>query len=317
MQASKLFVGVDVAKAELVTATHETGVGCVLPNRVSAIDGWLHTLPAGTVIAMESTGSYHRLLAQRAYAAGLTVYVLNARDVYFYAKALGARSKTDRVDARLIARYVAEHHLRLHAWQPGVGSHALVQELMLRRTAVVAKRTALRQTLRGCSELGPALAQLDKSFDALLQALDAQVQALIDADATLSAGQARLRTITGFGPQASALLAALLARMGFANADALVAYSGMDPRANDSGAKCGKRRLSKRGLPALRRQMYLAAFAASHSKALAPLYQATRARGFSTTESLVILARKLLRVAFAVWKTATPFDPRKMVPQHA
>jgi transposase len=131
-------------------------------------------------------------------------------------------------------------------------------------------------------------------------------------DAHMAQGCQRLRTVTGIGPQTAALLAALLARLSFANADALVAYSGLDPRANDSGSRQGRRRLSKKGSPLLRRQMYLAGFAASHSKALKPMYQAIRAKGRSTTEALVILGRKLLRVAFAVWHSGEPFDPARL-----
>jgi hypothetical protein len=55
--------------------------------------------------------------------------------------------------------------------------------------------------------------------------------------------------------------------------------------------------------------MYMAAMSASHSKVFGPLYQQLRGRGFKTTEALVILARKLLRVAYAVWRTAQPFEP--------
>ena len=63
--------------------------------------------------------------------------------------------------------------------------------------------------------------------------------------------------------------------------------------------------------------MYLAAFAASHSKALKPVYAHIRAKGFSTTESLVILARKLLRVAFAIWRGQTAFNPEQLLPKVA
>jgi transposase len=107
-----------------------------------------------------------------------------------------------------------------------------------------------------------------------LESMDTQVQELdMPVMHRLAQGCQRLRTITGIGPQTSALLATLLSRLEFANADALVAYSGLDPRPNDSGAKHGRRRLSKKGPPLLRRQIYLAGFAASRSKALRPLYR--------------------------------------------
>lgn len=92
-----------------------------------------------------------------------------------------------------------------------------------------------------------------------------------------------------------------------------MAFTGLDPRACDSGEHRGKRRLSKRGPAWLRRQAYLAAFAASHSKLLKPLYESIKAKGFAPTQALVILARKLLRVAWAVWKSGMPFDPARLV----
>ena len=67
---------------------------------------------------MEATGCYHELLATLAQRLGLVVYVLNPKDVFHYAKGTGQRGKTDRVDAALIARYVAKEHTELHAWRP-------------------------------------------------------------------------------------------------------------------------------------------------------------------------------------------------------
>lgn len=315
MQDSTLCIGVDVSKAELVIAMGSHRRSCSVANDAASIANWLRELPADALIAMESTGRYHGLLANLASQAGFKVFVLNARDVFFYARALGTRAKTDGVDAGVIARYLSEHHARLHPWQPGNSLQQRLQDLLTRRAQVVMHRSALRQVFTDVSTHGIQAVQLQEAFDALLRSIDDQVQALIASDAQMAQGCQRLRTITGIGPQTSALLATLLSRFEFANADALVAYSGLDPRPNDSGTKHGRRRLSKKGPPLLRRQMFLAGFAASHSKALKPLYQSIRAKGFATTEALVILGRKLLRVAFAVWKGTEVFDPTRLVPK--
>ena len=317
MQEPTLFIGVDVSKAELVIAMEPERRALSIANDTASITNWLREVPAHALIAMESTGRYHGLLALLASQAGLKVYVLNARDVFFYARALGTRAKTDGVDAGVIARYLAEHHARLHPWQPGSALQQRLQELLERRAQVARHRSALRQVFTGVETQGIETAGLHAAFDALLQSIDKHVAALIASDAQIARGCKRLRTITGIGPQTSALLGALLSRFEFANADALVAYSGLDPRPNDSGTKRGRRRLSKKGPPLLRRQMYLAGFAASHSKALKPLYQSIRAKGFATTEALVILGRKLLRVAFAVWKGDAVFDPARLMPNPA
>lgn len=317
MQETTLFIGVDVSKAELVIATGPERRARCVANDAASIANWLQEIPAHALIAMESTGRYHGLLAHLASQAGLTVYVLNARDVFFYAHALGTRAKTDGVDAGVIARYLIEHHTRLHPWRPGSSVQQRLQELFTRRAQVVMHRSALRQVFTGVATPGIETTALHAAFDALLQSMDGRVAALIASDVRLAQGCERLRTITGIGPQTSALLATLLSRFDFANADALVADSGLDPRPNDSGTKRGRRRLSKKGPPLLRRQMYLAGFAASHSKALKPLYQSIRAKGFTTTEAFVILGRKLLRVAFSLWKGNEVFDPTRLAPQPA
>lgn len=315
MQEVHVFIGVDVAKTELVIAT-AAQAGChSIANEASAISAWLRELPDNAMLAMESTGRYHQLLATLAHAAGHTVFVLNARDVYFYARALGARAKTDRLDAHLIARYLGQQHERLHPWQASCPLLTQVYTLLGQRWTAVTKRTALHQSLRGCdAAIGDEVQSLEAAFDSLLKAIDTRITALIEEDARLSAQRALLQSIVGVGPQSSALLASVLAQVDFVSADALVAYSGLDPRACDSGRSRGRRRLSKRGQPAIRRQMYLAAMSACHTKTFAATYKALRERGLKTTEALVVLARKLLRIAFAVWRSGKPFEPQRYAP---
>jgi len=309
MQASDFVVGVDVAQKELVVARYPAdGQSEHIANAAAAIGQWLQTLPEGCIVAMEATGPYHRLLAELAHAAGMCVYVLNARDVYFYARAISARGKTDRLDAGVIARYVAEQRDRLHRWQPAPGVARTLQELLGRRLMLTKQLVALRLSLHDVPALRTAALRLEQEYRHAFETIDQELERLVDSEPVLRQGVQRLRTITGVGAQASIRLGALFSRIDFDNADALVAYSGLDPRARDSGLRQGTRHLSKRGPAPLRRQMYLVAFAACHSKALGPIYAQLRARGFATTQALVILARKLLRVAWAVWRSGKDFD---------
>ena len=305
----------DVAKDSLACSVE--GRRHELANTESAITSWLRSLPASSVIAMEGTGRYHQLLAALSQAAGMQVYVLNAKDVYFYAKALGTRGKSDMSDAQVIARYVAEHRQRLHAWTPGTQAQQQLQELVRRRNGITGHRASLRQMLSTVASLKAGWQLLEAQFDHLLANLDQQIQILIDGDEDMKQASTVLQTITGIKLVGSALLISLLGRIPFANVNALIAYSGLDPRANDSGNKRGTRVLSKKGPPELRRQMYLAAFSATRSKAFKPVYQALLAKGFKCTEAFVILARKLLRIAWAVWNSRKPFNPVLANPQMA
>ena len=317
MQQDRVFVGVDVAKASLSWSIHGSAGRHELKNEESAITAWLSRLPPGAVIAVESTGKYHRAVVRLAHESGRPAYVLNARDVFFFARALGVRAKTDRTDAQLIARYLAQHHEELKPWTPGSPLQERVQALLRCRAAVSAKRSSVKQALKEVDGLDEVIRALESRFDALLDEIDAQVTRELERDASLVQSRTLLRTITGVGPQASALFTGLLSRVPFANANALVAYTGLDPRPNDSGNKLGRRRITKKGHPELRRQLYLCAFAASHSKALGPLYRSIKAKGFKPTEALVILARKILRIVWAVWNSGKPFDPERFLPMEA
>lgn len=307
MQSISMIHGVDVAKDELfVQCVDQTPVR--LGNNAGEIRCWLRKLPRGSIVAMESTGKYHQLFARLAHAAGMQVYVLNARRLYFYARGLEVRAKTDRVDAGVIARYVAEHGHKLHPWQPASDTHARLDELIRRRAVAVVKRESIRQSLGDCKDLRQEVRQLDRALAAFVHSVDRKIDELLKADDKLRSARTLIDSVIGFGPVGSAALAVLLERVPFASSDALVAYSGYDPRPHDSGRKRGKRKLTKAGPGYLRKQWFMVGFSAARAKALQPMYQALLARGLATTEAVVVLGRKLLRAAYGVWKTQRPFD---------
>jgi transposase len=85
---------------------------------------------------MESTGTYHELLAELAHKLGFVVYVLNPKDTRHYAKAMGLRGKTDRVDAELIARLIAHEHHKLRPWIAPTSEQRQIDRLLKRRAKV-------------------------------------------------------------------------------------------------------------------------------------------------------------------------------------
>ena len=88
-----------------------------------------------------------------------------------------------------------------------------------------------------------------------------------------------------------------------------MAATGLEPRPDDSGKKQGQRRLSKCGLALGRALLFNCARAGARMKVWRPYYQAQIAKGLSNTAATVILARKMVRVAFAVYKNNRPFNP--------
>ncbi|WP_139271738.1 transposase, partial [Pseudomonas sp. NFACC04-2] len=99
----------------------------------------------------------------------------------------------------------------------------------------------------------------------------------------------------------------------FVNGDAFIAFLGLDLRPKDSGKKHSPRYLSKKGDGELRRLAHTAAMAACRSPTWKPYYESYLARGLARTQALVILARKLCRVAFALMKKQSEYRPNLTV----
>lgn len=308
-----LNVGVDVAKDAVVVACADRSFPVKsVPNQRPPLRAWLKTLPQGSRIGLESTGAYHELLADLAHAQGLTVFLLNPLETRHYAKAMGTRAKTDRVDAELIARLIAQEHTRLRAYTPPTANQRQLDRLIRRRAKIVSLKGTLKLTMRHLGGFAAELKAVVGKLDALLAKIETTMAAIAACSPEHQEAQQRVETIVGVGPLVGISLTNTLERVPFRKADAFVAFIGLDPRANDSGRKTGRRRLSKRGPAELRRLLYNAAMSAIKTKVWKPIYEHYRTQGWSTTASLVIIARKIARAAWSIHHYHTTFNPDRI-----
>lgn len=277
-----------------------------LDNKAKALDRFARALPAGSQVGMEATGELHELLASKLFKHGHAVFVVNPRWIHAYAKSVGMRGKTDRSDAALIARYIAAEAANLHPYSPPGREQQQLRKLLLRRRTVVKLRTAARQSL------GADGRELLKHFDRLVKRIEQHINELIKNTADWRATAKRLQSEPGVGPIVAAHLVQVLTRFPFHSADAFVAHTGLDPRARDSGHKQGKRWLSHHGDAALRTMLYMAALAACRRPEWRQIYEAQRQKGLSSTAALIVVARKLARTAYSLFKSGESYDPTRL-----
>lgn len=306
---SPRFIGADVAQEAVVVAHHGQTASHPIANTPKALTAWLKTLPPGARIGLESTGNYHENLARLAHRAGFTVHVLNPRDVRHYANAVGKRAKTDHVDALLVARFIAHEHADLHPWQPPTREQRQLDGLLKRRATLVKAQGMLRQTLAHLAPLKTEAKAMLTSLAKLIAAIDRTLERALQANPAMQAKADCVQSAPGIGLLSGAALVNLFGRLPTARADALVAFTGLDPRPCDSGKKRGTRRLSKRGPGELRRLLFNAAMAAAKTRVWRPFYERERAKGLPSTAALVCLARRLVRVAFALYRKNVHFNP--------
>ena len=306
-------IGVDVAKdAVVVDCAAQSFSTHSVTNQRTPLLAWLKSLSTGSRIGLESTDGYHELLADLAHAQGHVVFLLNPLDTKHYARAMGNRAKTDRVDAELIARLIAQEHTRLRPYTPPTADQRKLDRMIRRRANIVRIKSSLTLTMSNLSGFTAELKAVSNKLDALIAKIDSTMTAIAAHSPQHKEAQQRLQTIAGVGPVVGMALTNTLERVPFRNADAFVAFTGFDPRANNSGNKIGRRRLSKRGPAELRRLLFNAAMAAAKSKAWKPIYEHYRAHGWSTTAALVIIARKIARAAWSIHHYHSTFDPERI-----
>jgi transposase len=310
MDHNNAVYGVDVSKSNLLAVRYDAQTPAVVPNVAEAIASWLAGLPQGAAVAMEATGAYHQVLAHLAHAAGMQVYVLNPQTLKHYASAIGQRGKTDNCDARMIARYAVHERAKLRRWAPPAQAADRLAQLLERRHTVVTARQTLAQSLAMPMLKAPRESLL-ANFERILRRLDILIRHEMARLPKMAALYERLKSIVGVGPVVAAQLVAVFSTLNFSKVASFIAYTGLDPCPEDSGDRRGRRRLSKRGPPLLRCLLYNAGMAAANSRLFKPTYAQLRARGLQTTQAIVILARKIARIAFALYKSGECFDAQK------
>ncbi|WLI41171.1 transposase [Pseudomonas hefeiensis] len=303
-------VGVDVAKDELVIFHAESDRLETIPNTKAAIKKWLKALSAPVNVAIEATNIYHLEFADLAHGADCRIYMVGGYELSHYRKGVNVRAKTDALDAQLLARYLKNEGQNLTPWTPPSPLYRRLISLFRRRAAVVQARVSLKQSWANEPLLKTSFNNQIKSMQ-----MEALVEKTIQTElkeAGLLDQLKRCMKVEGIGLLSGARLLASFQRGDFRNADAFIAFLGLDLRISDSGKKKGRRCLTKRGDPEARRLMHNAAMSARRTTAWKGFYEALRARGLSTTQALVALARKLARVVFALLKNQSEYQPKSV-----
>ncbi|WP_055006421.1 IS110 family transposase, partial [Pseudomonas syringae group genomosp. 7] len=227
-------------------------------------------------------------------------------------KGVGGRSKTDASDARLLARFLKNEGECLRPWTPPPAVYGKLQSLLRRRASLIQAKTSLTQSWANDASLKASFAAFLKSIERLDLLVKKKLKDAL-REAGLLEQVARCQAVEGIGFLTATALVMAYSRGDFNSSDSYIAFLGMDLRVTDSGQKNGRRSLTKRGCSEIRRLLHNAAMSASRTSAWKEFYNHHRSRGKATTEVLVMLARKLARVAFALMKNQSEYQPRGSV----
>lgn len=311
-RVEEVTLGFDVSKRQLAVLGSDEAGNRFIDNDTVAIARFLDRFSGPVVIAMEATNVYHEHLVDLALERGFTVHLIDGYKLNKYREAVGIRAKTDANDAELIHRYLVSERPHLRPVNPQSQSERRLWRLLKRRAKLVKLKSQMDLSLRDLDMELPEVGAVLKELDRLIRRLGQLANALARScgwQGMLS----RLRTIPGVGPLNALALASMYHRGEFRTVDQFVAFLGLDVRVRDSGTFKGRRKLTKKGDPEVRRLLFNGARAAAYrNNEWAAMKQQLTARGMSEIQTSVILARKIARIGYALLRTGGSYESTRI-----
>jgi len=294
-------IGVDISKDRLDVAVLETGEAFQESNDKA---GWARLVArlAGRQIAaigLEASGGYERGPIRALLKADLPVRRINPYRLRRFADALGIKAKNDKLDAGVIAQFVALLPTRPVEVDPklerlaeqATARHQLSDELTRAQNQAEQVRDPVIKRLGK-----QRIAQITRQI-ALLDKLIAQA---IAADPDLAHKDRLLRSVKGVGPVYSHTLLAFMPELGKLTRAQAGSLLGVAPFDHDSGKLKGQRCIWG-GRQNVRDVAFMAALSASlHNPALRAFHQRLRAAGKPPKVALVAVMRKLITILNAI-----------------
>ena len=320
-------VGIDVSAKHVHVAAEGRDDVAVFDNDHAGFKKLRNYITKGRVqdvrVVMEATGGYHIDLA--CFVSDhkkCRVMVVNPRIAKAFQAAAGGRAKTDRVDAVALMHFAkrmefvpwsrpSAHDLELRAIS------RYVDQLVKQQTRLKNHLEAARSTATTAEWVTIGLQQqLEQTQAWVALAKDKLVEAAKSNKDNALAVEV-LDTIPGIGEQSAAQLVAEFAFLARdMNAKQVTAWAGLDPLPRDSGTSVrGRRGMSKRGNARVRRMLYLCAQAGSRSGPMKDVKERVAARSGKKMVGVGAVMRKLLTVAWAIYRSRQPWNAEKMRPR--
>lgn len=307
----EITVGIDVSKARLDVYVHPAGESFEVGNDdagVIALLARLRQVEGVTSIGIEASGRYERLAVAELAAVDLPVVVLNPAQVRHYGQAIGQRAKTDPIDAKLIALFVAAVRPERRPL-PDAQTDELAA-LMTRRRQLVqmlaTERMRRRQAPKGIVRV--SMARIVTSLEEALRELDAQIDKMVRGTPAWRDKEDLLASVPGIGPIIARSRLAEMPELGSLTPRQAAALAGLAPYTRQSGKWRGRSFIGG-GRTGVRTALFMGAMVASRfNPVLKAFHDRLVAAGKPKLVALIAVARKLLTILNAILRSKKPWQ---------
>jgi transposase len=307
----QIYTGIDVAKDSFVAATRLADkLTTTLHNKdKKGIASFIKSLPSHSWCIMEATGVYSLQLAIALYEKGIKVSVVNPLQIKRFAQTKLKRTKTDQVDAALIAEYGQRMQPKLYE-PPAPFLHQLQQQRMSLKLLVKTKRSFLNQ-LHALTQVEEADKAAVRACKTVLKSIEKQIEELENQMQQNTEEHYQdlftlLQTIPGISKKSAIEL--IVVSGGFKNftsAKQFSSFIGLCPCINESGTSIrGYKGISRIGDKNIRATLYMCSMAAKvYNKGCQQLYDRMIRGGKAKKVALVAVMNKLLKQVFGIVKS--------------
>jgi len=304
----EIFVGIDISKVWLDVAVHGQEDPLRARNDDTGITSLVKRLKKlrPSLIVLEPTGGFEKLVMAELTDAGLPAVVVNAKRVRDFARATGRLAKTDELDAKVLAHFAAT--VRPPVRELPSEEEEQLTALLTRRKQVLDMVTMEKNRLvtvraKMRSEIESHIQWLSKS----LKDLDKEIEDFVESTLSWKEKDALLQSVPGVGPVTAATMLGMLPELGQLNRQEIAALVGVAPINKDSGRKQGKRRVYG-GRANVRSVLYMAALAATKfNPVIRKFYERLIQHGKEKKVALTACMRKLLVILNAMMHSNQPW----------
>jgi transposase len=311
-------LGIDMSKVKfdaslLIDGKHKTKSFKNEPAGFKELMKWLKDYAPNELHAcMEGTGKLWEPLAEFLVQEQMRVSVVNPFKIKGFGNSELKRSKTDILDAELIARFCRAHEPA--AWTPVPAVIKTLRDRQRYKSELIANRTQELNRLKSGEVDAAVKSRIQAHISYLEDVIDSienEIKELIAESPELSKRLGLLTSIKGIGETtAVTLLTEIPSIENFPTARALEVFCGVAPRLRESGSSVrAKARMSKVGNQKVRTALFMPALVAIRiCPRMTAFYKRLQAEGKAKKLVVGAVMRKLLRVIYAVLKSGKPYD---------
>ena len=280
MEREVIYVGIDVAKAQVDVAVRPTDDRWEVSHDDAGVGKLVSQMgdlgPA--MVLLEASGGLELPLVAALAAASLPVVVVNPRQVRDFARATGTLAKTDALDAQVLAHFAEVVRPPVRPLRDAEAQS--LNSLVARRHQVVTMLVSEKNRLgTAARSLRPRIQAHVAWLEQELDDLDEELRQTLHQSPVWRERENLLRTVPGVGEQLSLTLLAYLPELGTLDRRQIAALVGVAPFNRDSGTLRGKRTVWG-GRARVRGALYMGALTASrHNPVIRVFYQRLLAAG--------------------------------------